>query len=87
MTPLDWKQRKQWVTHIGHSGIDVEVTITRSLSEVTWYWHVDGFDRSRMTSHDEFCAAPAWSLTEAKRRSAQQADALLVRMLNARGGA
>ena len=87
MSALIWSHRRQWVTHLGHSGLDIEITITRFAAESQWYWYVDGFDRSRLATLSEFSKSAASSLTEAKRRAAQQADALLVRMVAARGGA
>ena len=85
MSDLIWSHRRQWVTHLGHSGLDIEITITRSAAESQWYWHVDALDRSSLATLSEFCKSAASSLAEAKRRATKEAHALIERLV-ARGG-
>ncbi len=87
MSALNWKMRRQWVSQIRRDGINVDITITHTAKESSWTWWLDTFDRTTHCSVEHFAIPPAISLTEAKRRSAQDADALLSRLIAARGGA
>lgn len=86
MKPLTWKPRKQWVTDDRRDNFGIDVAITKSKAGFTWW--IDVLDRGIGQSHADYSAQPpARSLVEAKRRAAQQVDAMIERLARARGGA
>ncbi len=86
MSPLVWKPRRQWVCLTQRDGIAVDITITKlDATEFTW-----GLIAKPAIpfgpSSAEYALSIARSLTEAKRRARDQADALVTRLVRARGG-
>lgn len=82
----DWKQRHQWVLDLRQGGLSVEVVITRNQGEESCAWWVDGFDRGTMQSAKPLHGA-SLTLKAARRESRREGEAMLQRMLVARGGA
>ena len=86
MSPLNWTPRKQWAAIDRRDNFGIDVVIDKSAAGFTWW--IDVLDRGLGQTHAEYSAQPpARSLVEAKRRAAQQVDALIDRLTRARGGA
>lgn len=80
-----WKKRQQWTLEIREGYVTAEIVITKHCDGGVVYW-VDAFDRGTSLSAKPE-AGHARSLTEAKRKSVEAAQALLKHMTRARGGA
>lgn len=81
---MNWATRKQWTLTIGTKDTArVGITITREDRFPGWAWWLDPVDAD---ARPFYCSSPAISLTEAKRRSVQDAEAFVARLVAARGG-
>ena len=83
---LLWTKRQQWTASTRRNFHAIDLVITKSDAGFTWW--IDVLDRGIGQTHEEYSPQPAArSLTEAKRRATEQADALVERLIKARGGA
>lgn len=87
MSTLNFKMRRQWTAELRGPELAVSVEITRHEDALSFVWWCFGIDFKTDAQPEEFSLAPARSLTEAKRRSAQDAQAMARKMIAARGGA
>lgn len=86
---MNWTSRKQWSARVGTPDTArVLITITREMvppgaALAPFSWWLDPVDSD---ARPVYCTTPAISLTEAKRRSVADAEAMVARLVAARGG-